>query len=172
MIYKLFVYNRAQAAIYEMEMKSELRHGRWENSLPEDHWRAPTEAVVLVRPAKVGKNWHHTRGYRFNEPDLLEMHQEQTIRFIKVALAFPDVTIDALAHHQWEFADEWYPEKDLAYRPEHLEKKQMNRAAMLGTLGTHDMKTLEAEIARVSYTFENLKQDAKDLNSCFKAFAE
>lgn len=69
----LRVRNLAQA-IHMTEIDGQLSDGNWENARPENHWRPWCDAIVVVDPENVGRNFYARKtSYRLNDKDLLDV---------------------------------------------------------------------------------------------------
>lgn len=167
----LFVENRAQAAIYEFEMKGQMSDGRWENSRPMGHWRTPNEARVVVRPALIGRDFYVDRGYNFGEKELFEAVGERMTRYAKVALAFPAISIEALEAYRWDF-DTNLCEQRGVYSADYQKRKDAQIVELLALVGVRSAEEFESAVAAVAYTEKNCRRDASRLTKCFRTQLE
>jgi hypothetical protein len=168
----IYVENRAQAAIFEMEMKGQLSDGRWENSKPNNHWTTPCNAEAVVRPEKVGRDFCHTRGYNFGEKGLFEIVGERMTRFAQAAIAFPEVSIRTLSEYRWDFDDRLDAPISSRYSAEYAVKKGERRWRLLELVGVEDGEAFEAKLAATGYTAKDCKKDASRLTTCFRTKIE
>lgn len=86
-----------QAAIFECEIKGQLSDGKWENTLPMNHWSVWCKAEVLwvdhgPRPhdqrGKIGRNFHaHRDNYNLRDDILLQVVGRCMLGYARLALA-------------------------------------------------------------------------------------
>src|SRR6266550_2003446 len=160
----LYVENRQQAAIYELEMKGQISDGRWENSNPPGHWRVPGEARVEVRPARIGRNFHHVRGYNFGEQELFDVVSNRMLRYALATIAFPDLGIDRLLACHWDWAES---------SPSTPGTGPYQRTlALFGVAGADLDRVLDETAYDSGYDLKRLKRDCGRLTTCFRTKIE
>ena len=167
----LYVGTRAQAAIYEFEMKGQLSDGRWENSLPFNHWVIPANAQVVVRPEQVGRNFDVRRGYNFGERELFDAVGARMTRYVKVALAFPDVSIEALGAFRWHFNEDIGRELR-GYNPKYVEQFKLEIKTLLALVHVTNPDEFEARVDAITFTEKDCRREASKLTTCFRTRCE
>lgn len=163
----LYVENRQQAAIYEWEMKGQMSDGRWENSRPHGHWRTPNDAVAVVRPAKIGRNFYVDRGYNFGEKELFEAVGERMTRFARIALAFPAISVQDLEPYRWDFDNDLRASRG-HYSADYQAECNKRITELLALVGVADANEFESRVEAVTYTEKNCRRDASRLTKCFR----
>lgn len=149
----LYVSTKIQAVLFELEIKGQLSDGRWENSLPNNHWKAPCEADVIVRPEQVGRNFSHMRGYNFGEKILMDCVGERMLRYAKAVIAFPEVDLEGFKATRHGIDDdyaEWYY------------KYKCDEIFGVGA------RMFEDKINAITFTKSQLQKEVSGLTSCFR----
>jgi hypothetical protein len=167
----LAVENRAQAALYEWEMKGQMSDGQWENSTPHGHWRTPNEAQVVVRPEKVGRNFYTERAYNFANRDLFAAVSDRMIRFAKIAIAFPAIEINDLAQYRWDFDTDLTKQTNV-YSNDYQKRKDAQIRELLNLVGVATRFEFETEVGSVTYTEKDARRDLNRLTKCFRTQLE
>lgn len=94
----LAVRNVAQRVLFVHELCGQLSDGHWENSRPSDHWEPWCDAVVIVDPANVGREFHVRRDtYDFTSRDLLDVVGNRMVNYVRLAHAFGDCHVELLS---------------------------------------------------------------------------
>jgi len=80
----LRVRNEAQRILLEKELKGQLSDGHWENARPFDHWQPWCDAVVVVDPTNVGRNFYARRdNYNFTSREMLTVLRYRMLRYVQ-----------------------------------------------------------------------------------------
>lgn len=85
----LFVRNRMQAALFEIELKGQISDGNWENLRVGGHYRAWCDADVVVYPDHVGRDFYVSYDrYNFVDAGLLKVIGERMMVYARLAMGF------------------------------------------------------------------------------------
>jgi len=88
----LTLRNENQKILFEGEIVGQISDGAWENSRPENHWRAWSNCDVKVAGEgdKIGRNFSVMKdNYNLTRSDLLEVVAERMINMVKIRKAYP-----------------------------------------------------------------------------------
>jgi len=102
----LTVSNLAQKVIFLYEMEGQLSDGKWENTVPHNHWKQwmLKSDQILVGEAVGTERMGHSRSYNMADRELLSIVGKR-VRF-KVALVLHDPKfLGLLEHDHWCLPD-------------------------------------------------------------------
>lgn len=170
--------NRAQEILFECELKGQISDGFWENALPHDHYKMMCAAHVShahdadATGAVVGKNFRPMRKYDFTNRELLDIVGQRMINFVKVYMAFPELSYD----NHWDYACETDKpiSEELGRNVEIWLRSQDQHASWLhskaqAVLLALKVKTVEELVEKlkaadaVNYTMTDLRRDLKEM---------
>jgi len=171
----LYVKNMPQKIIFYCEMKGQMSDGAWENSRPDDHykaWMLDWDAII-VNPNKIGTigiNRFEKRNYDFSSPKLLSIVGHRII--IKINLwKNMGRTIEKIlegGHHAIPDSVEAYDRIVVnADGGDQFWKKYYEKLNQAG-ISRDDIVAAE----KGPYTMSNLKSDCNGLKECVKTFIE
>jgi hypothetical protein len=96
---KIFVKNKAQQALFEMELSGQISDGMWENASPSNHWESIRNAEVLVDEMNPRiENTRLRRRYGFSSPELIECVGNRMIKYARMSVFFNLEEIKLLEH--------------------------------------------------------------------------
>lgn len=78
------VNTQAQKWLLENELKGQISDGMWENTNPQNHWEAWSNAKVIVDPQNPGRNFRAVKdNYQLNSKNLLEVVGDRMVDDVK-----------------------------------------------------------------------------------------
>lgn len=89
---------RTQKALFDLELLGQISDGRWENSLPSNHWQVFNRVITKVGSplGKVGV--YPKRSYNFADKMLVDVVGDRMLTYAKAAIAFPKMDINDLQY--------------------------------------------------------------------------
>lgn len=156
----IYFANAVQKTLFACELSGQISDGKWENSIPHSHWKAPCGADLAVdtaNPRIVG--FRPSRSYNFADVELVDIVGDRMLTYARARIMYPnlsDDTIDILDYGDHIFTSGYYG-------------KQLEELAAIGVTNHAELRELNTRLAtEVAYNTADLFKDLKAIGKIFR----